>query len=130
MNVMYLKYHPTQLVFFFSEKHQDFPWSFSYIVYKYNDNETFDIVAEYARYNRNIKYLHKLDTFLYTLKFNYYTCNLCKSYKNDNYSSFSLKALRLSGTARKKTTDGEILNLMSVDTQKIQVKRFINMKYI
>ena len=52
-----------------------------------------------------------------------------KHFKSDNYLFFSSKALRLSGPAKKKTTDGEILNLMSVDAKKIQVKRLINMKY-
>ena len=52
-----------------------------------------------------------------------------KHSKSDNCSFFSSKALRLSGPAKKKTKDGEILNLMSVDAKKIQVKRFINMKY-
>ena len=31
------------------------------------------------------------------------------------------QVLRLSGSAKRKTTDGEILNLMSVDAQKLQV---------
>ena len=57
----------------------------------------------------------------------YAFCN--NSYKSDNCSSFSSKALRLSGTARRKTSDGEILNLMSVDAKKIQVKSCINMKF-
>ena len=37
-------------------------------------------------------------------------------------NTFNSQALRLSGSAKKATTVGEILNLMSVDAQKLQVR--------
>ena len=43
-------------------------------------------------------------------------------YNNSIINTFNSQALRLSGSAKKATTVGEILNLMSVDAQKLQVR--------
>ena len=57
--------------------------------------------------------------------FDLYTCIKIpnnKKIKKSIINILNFQALRLSGSAKKATTVGEILNLMSVDAQKLQVR--------